>query len=90
MKRLLLPALLLLSSPAWADIVPDDDDDVPETVQDTKAPTVEPEPAAAPSPQPETASEVKGRTGCLAATSLSLTLAAVAAGWLLRDKRRIA
>ena len=89
MKRLLLPALLLISSPAWADIVPDDDD-VPETVQDTKAPAVEPEPAAAPSPQPEAASEVKGRTGCLAATSLSLTLAAVAVGRLLRDKRRIA
>jgi hypothetical protein len=83
MKRLLLPALLLLSSPAWADIVPDDDD-LPETVEDTKVP------AAAPSSHSESASEVKGRTGCMAATSLSLTLAAFAAGWLLRDKRRIA
>jgi len=88
MKRLLLPALLLLSSPAWADIVPDDN--WPETVEDTKAPAVEPEPAAAPSPHSEPASEVKGRTGCMAATSLSLTLAALAAGWLFRDKRRIA
>ncbi|HEX8698607.1 MAG TPA: hypothetical protein VF815_07210 [Myxococcaceae bacterium] len=89
MKRLLLPALLLLSSPAWADILPSKDDWT-ETVEDTKVPEVEPQPAAAPSPPPEPASEVKGRTGCMAATSLSLTLAAVAAGWLLRDKRRIA
>lgn len=87
MKRLLLPALLLLSSPAWADIPPSDD--WPPPAEEPK-PAEAPKPSAAPSPQHETASEVKGRTGCMAATSLSLTLAALAAGWLLRDKRRIA
>lgn len=81
MKRLLLPALLLLSSPAWADIVPDDDGSPP--VED-------PEPSTAPKPHHETDLETKGRSGCMAATSLSLGLAALMAGWLTRGKRQTA
>lgn len=81
MKRLLLPALLLLSSPAWADIVPDDD---------WSPPVEAPEPSTAPKPSHEPDLETKGRSGCMAATSLSLALAALMAGWLTRGKRQTA
>ena len=94
MKRLLLPALLLLASPAWADIIMPDEEDVRPPVEEPKpsvAPSPsQPSPAAQPRPTPETEFEVKGRRGCMAATSLSVALAALLASWLTRGKRQTA
>lgn len=87
MKRLLLPALLLLSSPAWADIAPDRDWQRPAA---EPKPAADPKPATDPKPSPETASETKGRSGCMAATSLSIALAALMASWLTRGRRQAA
>jgi hypothetical protein len=93
MKRLLLPALLLLSSPAWADVMMPDEDRLPPPVEEPK-PSVAPSPVqpnpVQPSPSPETQFEPKGRSGCMAATSLTVALAALMASWLTRGKRQTA